>query len=102
MNRMSGEEDKKVVNLDQFRKEKFSLKIKVGEYYKHPEMGVHLHCIGVTIPMHTKNNEVHFIVEDHFGNLATFRTNDPPPDFVKSNVQEYAAAVMGEEPPEVS
>ena len=27
MNRMSGEEDKKVVNLDQFRKEKFSLKI---------------------------------------------------------------------------
>ena len=101
MNKMSGENDK-VVNLDEFRKEKFSLKIKVWEYYKHPEMGVHLHCIGVTIPMHTKNNEVHFIVEDHFGNLATFRTNDPPPEFVKSNVQEYAAAVMGEEPPEVS
>ena len=98
---MSGENDK-VVNLDEFRKEKFSLKIKVGEYYKHPEMGVHLHCIGVTIPMHTKNNEFHFIVEDHFGNLATFLTNDPPPEFVKSNVQEYAAAVMGEEPPEVS
>ena len=89
---MSGEEDKKVVNLDQFRKEKYSLKIKVGEYYKHPEMGVHLHCIGVTIPMHTKNNEVHFIVEDHFGNLATFSIDDPPPGFLYSNMEEFAAA----------
>ena len=52
--------------------------------------------------MHTKNNEIHFIVEDHFGNLATFRIDDLPPDFVESNMQEFAVATMGEEPPEVS
>ena len=84
MNRMSGEKDK-VVDLDQFRKEKNALKIQVERYYAHPEMGVHLHCVGVTTPMHTKNNEVHFIVEDHFGNLVTFRNDDPPPGFVMSN-----------------
>ena len=111
MNRMSGEKDK-VVDLDQFRKEKNALKIQVERYYAHPQMGVHLHCVGVTTPMHTKNNEVHFIVEDHFGNLATIRIDDPPPGFVVSNLEEFAAActeVVGsidenldEPPPEVS
>ena len=90
---MSGEKDK-VVDLDQFRKEKYTLKIQVGGYYAHPEMGVHLHCVGTTVPMHTKNNETHFVVEDHFGNLATFRVDDPPPGFVVSNINEFAAACV--------
>jgi hypothetical protein len=64
----------------------------VGGYYVHPEMGVHLHCIGVTSPMHTKNDEVHFIIEDNFGNLSTFRTDDPPVGFVSSNLVEFAEA----------
>jgi len=98
---MTGENNN-VVNLDEFRRQKFILRIQVGGYYAHPEMGVHLHCVGKTQPMHTKNNEIHFIVEDHFGNLATFRVDDLPPDFVESNIQEFAAAAMGEEPPEVS
>jgi hypothetical protein len=45
--------------------------------------------------MHTKNAEQHFIVEDHFGNLVTFRMDDPPPDFVSSFQEEFAAAAMG-------
>jgi len=55
-------------------------------------MGVHLHCIGVTSPMHTKSDEVHFIIEDNFGNLSTFRTDDPPVGFVVSNIAEFAEA----------
>ena len=90
---MSGENDN-VVDLGEFRKEKNALKIKIGGYYAHPEMCVHLHCVGLTDKMHTKNNEVHFVVEDHFGNLATFRTDDPPPGFVYSNITEFSAACV--------
>ncbi len=93
MSKKSGD-PKKVVNLADFRDEKKALNIKIGGYYAHPEMGVHLHCVGVTDKMHTKNNEVHFVVEDHFGNLATFRTDDPPPGFVYSNMEEFAAACL--------
>jgi hypothetical protein len=42
--------------------------------------------------MHTKNDEVHFIIEDNFGNLSTFRTDDPPVGFVSSNLVEFAEA----------
>ena len=102
MNRMSGENDNKVVNLDEFRKQKHTLVIRVGGYYANLEMGVYLHVVGKTEPMHTKNAECHFVVEDHFGNLVTFRTDDAPPGFVVSSVQEFAAAAMGQDPPEVS
>ena len=102
MNKTNGIDDNKVVDLDAFRKEKFTLKICIGGYYMHPEMGVHLHCVGITDPMHTKDAEQHFIVEDHFGNLVTFRIDDPPPGFVVSSLDEFAAAAMGLEPPEVS
>ena len=87
-----------IVDLDAFRKEKYTpeiLQIHVGGYYAHLEMGVHLHCVGITDPMHTKDAEQHFIVEDHFGNIVTFRINDPPPGFVVSNLEEFAAAAMG-------
>ena len=53
MNKKSGD-PKKVVNLADFRDEKNALDIKIGGYYAHPELGVHLHCIGITDPMHTK------------------------------------------------
>ena len=105
MNKTNGIEDNKVVDLDAFRKEKFTLKICVGGYYANLEMGVYLHVVGITDPMHTKTAEQHFIVEDHFGNIVTFRIDDPPPDFVVSSMNEYAAAAMGlSEPnnPEVS
>ena len=98
---MSGEKDK-VVNLDEFRKQKHALVIHVGKYYANLEMGVYLHVVGVTEPMHTKNAETHFVVEDHFGNLVTFRNDDPPPGFVVSSLEEFAAAAMGQDPPEVS
>ena len=101
MKKKNGDNDK-VVDLDQFRKEKTALNIRVGGYYAILEMGVYLHIVGVTSPMHTKNAECHFIAEDHFGNLVTFRNDDPPPGFVMSSVQEFAAAAMGQEPPEVS
>jgi len=94
MSKKSGESNSKVVNLDAFRIAKRTIKIEIGEYYAHPEMGVFLHCIGTTVPMHTKNNEVHFVVEDHFGNLATFRTDDPPTGLVCSNINEFAAACV--------
>jgi len=99
---MSGEENNKVVNLDEFRKQKHTLVIHVGKYYANLEMGVYLHVVGITEPMHTKNAEEHFVVEDHFGNLVTFRFDDPPPGFVVSSLEEFAAAAMGQEPPEVS
>ena len=102
MNKTNGIEDNKVVDLDAFRKEKFTLKICIGGYYVHPEMGVHLHCVGITDQMHTKDAEQHFIVEDHFGNLVTFCHDDPPPGFIVSTLDEFAAAAMGQEPPEVS
>ena len=92
---MSGESvNNNIVDLGAFRKDKFALKIKIGGYYAHPEMGVHLLCVGITDKMHTKTNEVHFVGEEHFGNLATFRTDDPPPGFVYSNIQEFAAACV--------
>lgn len=98
MNKTNGIEDNKVVDLDAFRKEKYTLEIlqiHVGGYYAHLEMGVYLHCVGITDPMHTKDAEQHFVVEDHFGNLVTFRIDDPPPGFVVSNMNEFAAAAMG-------
>ena len=101
---MSGENNK-IVNLDEFRKQKYTpelLEIHVGGYYANLEMGVYLHAVGVTEPMHTKNAEIHFVVEDHFGNLVTFCQDDPPPGFVVSSLDEFAAAAMGQDPPEVS
>ena len=95
MNKTNGIDDNNVVDLDAFRKEKYTLNIRVGGYYANLEMGVYLHCVGITDPMHTKDAEQHFIVEDHFGNLVTFRVDDPPPDFVVSNMNEFAAAAMG-------
>jgi len=95
MNKTNGIENNKVVDLDAFRKEKFTLKICIGGYYANLEMGVYLHVVGVNEPMHTKDAEQHFIVEDHFGNIVTFRIDDPPPNFVVSNMNEFAAAAMG-------
>ena len=95
MNKTNGIDDNKIVDLDAFRKEKNTLKVLVGDYYANLEMGVYLHCVGITDPMHTKEAEQHFIVEDHFGNLVTFRIDDPPPGFVVSNMNEFAAAAMG-------
>jgi len=95
MNKTNGIDDNNVVNLDAFRKEKYTLNICVGGYYANLEMGVYLHVVGITEPMHTKEAEQHFIVEDHFGNIVTFRIDDPPPDFVVSNMNEFAAAAMG-------
>ena len=95
MNKTNGIDDNKVVDLDAFRKEKYTFNIRVGGYYTNLEMGVYLHCVGITDPMHTKDAEQHFMVEDHFGNLVTFRIDDPPPGFVVSNMNEFAAAAMG-------
>ena len=94
---MSGENNNKIVNLEEFRKQKHTLElleIHVDGYYANLEMGVYLHVVGITEPMHTKNAEIHFVVEDHFGNLVTFRTDDPPPDFIVSSLDEFAAAAM--------
>ena len=102
MNKTNGIDNNKVVDLDAFRKEKYTLNIRVGGYYANLEMGVYLHVVGMTEPMHTKNAETHFVVEDHFGNLVTFRFDDPPPGFVVSSLEEFAAAAMGQDPPEVS
>ena len=99
MKKKSGDNDN-VVQLDQFRKEKLALNVRVGGYYANLELGVYLHIVGVTSPMHTKNAECHFIVEDHFGNLVTFRTDDPPPGFVMSCMEEFAAACMSEPEPD--
>ena len=93
MSKKSGD-PKKVVNLADFRDEKNAFDIKIGGYYAHPELGVHLHCIGITDPMHTRGDEVHFVIEDHFGNLATFQTSDAPHGFVYSNKEEFAYALM--------
>ena len=93
MKKENGDNDN-VVDLNQFRKEKTALNIRVGGYYANLEMGVYLHIVGGTSPMHTKNAECHFIAEDHFGNLVTFRTDDPPPNFIVSLQEEFAAACM--------
>ena len=93
MSKKSGDPEK-VVSLTDFRDQKKSLEIIIGGYYAHPTLGVHLHCIGITEPMHTKGNTVHFIVEDHFGNLATFETTDAPHGFVYSNIDEFSFAMM--------
>ena len=93
MKKENGDNDN-VVDLNQFRKEKTALNIRVDGYYANLELGVYLHIVGVTSPMHTKNAECHFIAEDHFGNLDTFRTDDPPPNFIVSLQEEFAAACM--------
>ena len=95
MNKTNGIDDNNVVDLNAFRKEKYTLNICVGGYYANLEMGVYLHVVGITEPMHTKDADQHFIVEDHFGNIVTFRIDDRPPDFVVSNKEEFAAAAMG-------
>jgi hypothetical protein len=83
-----------VVNLDLYRKDKFALNIRVGGYYANRELGVYLHVVGITIPMHTKDSEEHYIVEDHFGNLVTFSIDDPPENFIYSSIEEFAVASM--------
>ena len=93
MKKENGDNDN-VGELNQFRKEKTALNIRVGGYYANLEMGVYLHIVGVTSPMHTKNAECHFIAEDHFGKLVTFRIDDPPPEFVASFKEEFAAACL--------
>ena len=93
MKKENGDNDN-VVDLNQFRKEKTALNIRVDGYYANLELGVYLHIGGVTSPMHTKNAECHFIAEDHFGNLVTFRIDDPPPEFVASFKEEFAAACL--------
>ena len=93
MKKENGDNDN-VVDLNQFRKEKTALNIRVDGYYANLELGVYLHIVGVTSPMHTKNAECHFIAEDHFGNLVTFRTDDPPQNFIVSLQEEFAAACM--------
>ena len=95
MNKTNGIDDNNVVDLNAFRKEKYTLNIRVGGYYANLEMGVYLHVVGITEPMHTKDADQHFIVEDHFGNIVTFRHDDPPPGFVTSFQEEFAAAAMG-------
>ena len=99
MKKENGDNDN-VVDLNQFRKEKTALNIRVGGYYANLEMGVYLHIVGVTSPMHTKNAECHFIAEDHFGNLVTFRIDDPPPEFVVSFKEEFAAACLSSPEPD--
>ena len=54
MNKTSGIEDNKIVDLDTFRKEKYTLNIRVGGYYANLEMGVYLHVVGMTEPIHTR------------------------------------------------
>ena len=93
MKKENGDNDN-VVDLNQFRKEKTALNIRVYGYYANLELVVYLHIVGVTSQMHTKNAECHFIAEDHFGNLVTFRTDDPPPNFIVSLQEEFAAACM--------
>ena len=95
MNKTNGIDDNKIVDLDAFRKEKYTLKVRVGGYYANLERGIFLHVVGITEPMHTKNAEQHFIVEDHFGNLVTLSMDDTPTDFVSSFQEEFAAAAMG-------
>ena len=95
MNKTNGIDNNKIVDLDAFRKEKYTLVVRVGGYYANLERGIYLHVVGITEPMHTKNAEQHFIVEDHFGNLVTISIDDPPPGFVVSNMNEFAAAAMG-------
>ena len=99
MKKENGDNDN-VVDLNQFRKEKTALNIRVGGYYANLELGVYLHIVGVTSPMHTKNAECHFIVEDHFGNLVTFRVDDPPPGFIASCTEEFAAACLSSPEPD--
>ena len=99
MKKKNGNNDK-IVDLDLFRKEKHILNVRVDGYYANLEMGVYLHVVGITSPMLTKNAEQHFIVEDHYGNLVTFRIDDPPPDFVVSNMEEFSAAAMQMPDPE--
>ena len=55
MNKTNGIDDNNVVDLDAFRKEKYTLNICVGGYYANLELGVYLHVVGITDPMHTKN-----------------------------------------------
>jgi len=99
MKKKNGDQDN-IVDLDQFRKEKFVLNIRVDGYYANLELGVYIHIVSITSPMHTKNTECHFIAEDHFGNLVTFCIDDTPPDFVSSSMQEFAAACMEAPDPE--
>ena len=49
MKKKNGDNDK-VVDLNQFRKEKFTLNIRVGGYYANLELGVYLHCLLYTSP----------------------------------------------------
>ena len=53
MNKTNGIDNNKVVDLDAFRKEKYTLNIRVGGYYANLEMGVYLHVVGITEPLHT-------------------------------------------------
>ena len=76
-----------IINLTDYRKEKeketpekppqYIQDFEVGGYYTYPELGVMIHCMLITDSSHTHNNELMFIMEDHFGNIFSVPIDDP-------------------------
>ena len=68
--------DDKVVNLEEFRKERNkgnpipTLKAFLpDEYYVFPEMGIMIHVLFITDKSHSYNDEEVYVMEDQYGNF---------------------------------
>ena len=75
----------KIINLDEFKKEKFKKSIlnapavmafEPGHYYIYPELGVMAHCLFITDKSHTFINNLVYIMEDQYGNLVAEIVDD--------------------------
>lgn len=93
----------KIVNLAEFRNKRNSVsELRVGEYYYSPQYDIHLHVAGISNPLHTREEQPHFIVEDTLGNVSVFPSDEMIEGFVKSTRRAFLATGYDPTDPQVS
>lgn len=89
---MSSSSDK-VISLQEYRKQRNKLVLRVGDYYFNPQFNLHIHVAGISEPLYTRFHETFFIIEDTLGNVSVFSSQDDLEGFVFSSEEDFLAAL---------